>query len=299
MYNTNYVVKYHDIEAELVHNLYRKAQKKCEEEAAAIIAKAQATILQKEKEIKELMEKQQVKDEPAPKKKGGRKKKEDASAEVTVAPLTVTPLTVTPLTTEPKKKGRKKKVTEEVVNEVPVINEVTKNEVPVINEVTKNEVPVINEVTKNEVPVILPDTKKEENDNDDEEFEYSMDDVHLICEKLYRDELLSVFGVDTINDENMDKGIKRVIEKMVDNENFRQLLEDIKKELVDFSSFTGTETEMENIRRNSDYIIFITLFSQHVFYITHKCICQLFTNDNIDHELMIRLKEKTLHLFKK
>ena len=279
MYNTNYVVKYHDIEAELVHNLYRKAQKIREEEANAIIAKAQATILQKEKEIKELMEKQQVKDEPAPKKKG-RKKKEDA---VTVTPLTVAPLTVAPLTTETKKtRGRKKKVTEEVVNEV-----------------TKNEVPVINEVTKNEVPVIMPDTKKEEDNDDDEEFEYSMDDVHLICEKLYRDELLSVFGVDTINDENMDKGIKRVIEKMVDNENFRQLLEDIKKELVDFSSFTGTATEMENIRRNSDYIIFITLFSQHVFYITHKCICQLFTNDNIDPELMIRLKEKTLHLFKK
>ena len=279
MYNTNYVVKYHDIEAELVHNLYRKAQKKREEEANAIIAKAQATILQKEKEIKELMEKQQVKDEPAPKKKG-RKKKEDA---VTVTPLTVAPLIVAPLTTETKKtRGRKKKVTEEVVNEV-----------------TKNEVPVINEVTKNEVPVIMPDKKKEEDNDDDEEFEYSMDDVHLICEKLYRDELLSVFGVDTINDENMDKGIKRVIEKMVDNENFRQLLEDIKKELVDFSSFTGTATEMENIRRNSDYIIFITLFSQHVFYITHKCICQLFTNDNIDPELMIRLKEKTLHLFKK
>jgi hypothetical protein len=271
MYNTNFVVKYHDIESELVHNLYRKAQKKREEETAAIIAKAQAAILQKEKEIKELLELQKAKDEPLPKKKG-RKKKDVENVVAT---------TETPVIIEPKKKGRKKKVTEVTVNEEPVIN------APLVNEKVKE---VTNNV--NEEP-----TSNEE--EDDEDIEYSMDDVHIICEKLYRDELLSVFGVDSINDENMDKGIKRVIEKMVDNENFRQLLEDIKKDLVDFSTFTGTPTEMENIRRNSDYIIFITLFSQHVFYITHKCICQLFTNDNIDPELMIRLKEKTLHLFKK
>ena len=273
MYNTNFVVKYHDIEAELVHNLYRKAQKKREEETAAIIAKAQAAILQKEKEIKELLELQKAKDEPVPKKKGRKKKDVENVVATEVLDTTVT---------EPKKKGRKKKVTEvTVINKEPVINE------PLVKEVTNS---VINEVTAN---------VNEEDKEDDEDIEYSMDDVHIICEKLYRDELLSVFGVDSINDENMDKGIKRVIEKMVDNENFRQLLEDIKKDLVDFSSFTGTPTEMENIRRNSDYIIFITLFSQHVFYITHKCICQLFTNDNIDPELMIRLKEKTLHLFKK
>jgi uncharacterized membrane-anchored protein YjiN (DUF445 family) len=123
--------------------------------------------------------------------------------------------------------------------------------------------------------------------------------VHLICEKLFRDELLSVFGVETINDPNMDAGIKRVIEKMIDNKNFKQLLDDIKHELIDFSNFSGTPTQMENIRRNSEYLIFITLFSQHVFYITHKCICQLFTLDDVDPNLMDRLKDKTISLFKK
>jgi hypothetical protein len=56
---------------------------------------------------------------------------------------------------------------------------------------------------------------------------------------------------------------------------------------------------MENIRRNSEYLIFITLFSQHVFYITHKCICQLFTVGDVDPNLMDRLKDKTISLFKK
>ena len=101
MYNTNFVVKYHDIEAELVHNLYRKAQKKREEETAAIIAKAQAAILQKEKEIKELLELQKAKDEPVPKKKG--RKKKDVENVVATEVLTTT------VTTEPKKKGTQEK----------------------------------------------------------------------------------------------------------------------------------------------------------------------------------------------
>ena len=86
---------------------------------------------------------------------------------------------------------------------------------------------------------------------------------------------------------------------MIENPKSQKLLEDIKENLVDFSNFTGTSTEIENIRRNADYIIFITLFSQHIFYITHRCVCQLFTVDDIDDELVNLLKEKMINLFKK
>jgi hypothetical protein len=171
---------------------------------------------------------------------------------------------------EPKKRGRKKAVKEEPIKE---------------------------EVTKEEPIKETPVTNEEEDDNED--IEYTMDDVHLICEKLYRDELLSVFEVETINDGNMDAGIKKVIEKMIENPKTKKMLEDIKHDLVDFSSFTGTPTEMENIRRNADYIIFITLFSQHIFYITHICVCQLFTSNDIDDELVNLLKERMINLFKK
>jgi hypothetical protein len=140
---------------------------------------------------------------------------------------------------------------------------------------------------------------EDEDETEDLDLEYTIEDVHLICEKLYRDELLSVFEVDTINDPNMDTGIKRVIERMIDNANFKQLLEDIKHEIIDTSKFTGTPTEIQNLERNSEYLIFITLFSQHVFYITHKCICQLFTVNEIDSELINQLKNKTISLFKK
>jgi hypothetical protein len=258
MYNTNFVVKYHDIERELVYNLRQKAIKKQEEETAALIAKATATIAQREKEIKELIEKQEAN---ALTKKGGKKKaiKEEVKQ-------------------EPKKRGRKKAIKEEVI---------TKEEV-VIKEEPKDET-IKEEVTNKEEP----------KEDDDEDIEYTMDDVHLICEKLYRDELLSVFEVETINDGNMDAGIKKVIEKMIENPKTKKMLEEIKHDLVDFSSFTGTPTEMENIRRNADYIIFITLFSQHIFYITHICVCQLFTTNDIDDELVNFLKERMINLFKK
>lgn len=269
MYKTDFVVKYHDIENELILNLHRKMMRQhelediAEKEAAA--AKVAADLLEKEKQLKALEEAAAA---TAPVKKKGGKKKAVKEETVTQEPAE-----------GPKKRGRKKAVKVEpspVVEPIPVVEPT-----PTVEEQKKEK------------------QDDEDDDDDCEDLEYTMDDVHLICEKLFRDELLSVFGVETINDPNMDAGIKRVIEKMIDNKNFKQLLEDIKHELIDFSSFSGTPTEMENIRRNSEYLIFITLFSQHVFYITHKCICQLFTVGDVDPNLMDRLKDKTISLFRK
>jgi hypothetical protein len=283
MYKTNFVVKYHDIENELILNLHRKMMKQhelediAEKEAAA--AKVAAAILEKENQIKalELLAQEQAK--PV-KKKGGKKKAE---------PVTVEASTV--VVEEPKKRGRKKavKVVEPVKVEEPV-----KVVEPVIEPVK-----VIQVVEEPKKDVKSADDDDDDDDDDCEDIEYTMDDVHLICEKLYRDELLSVFEVETINDPNMDAGIKRVIKKMIDNTKFKQFLDEVKNELIDFTSVSGTPTEIDNVRRNAEYVIFITLFSQHVFYITHKCICQLFTVDDVDPNLLDRLKDKTISLFKK
>jgi hypothetical protein len=275
MYKTDFVVKYHDIENELILNLHRKMMRQhelediAEKEAAA--AKVAADLLEKEKQLKALEEAAAA---ATPVKKKGGKKKAVKEETVTQEPVEA-----------PKKRGRKKAVK---VETLPLS---TVESLPVVEPLPTIEEP------KNEEP--KKEKQYDEDDDDCEDLEYTMDDVHLICEKLFRDELLSVFGVETINDPNMDAGIKRVIEKMIDNKNFKQLLDDIKHELIDFSSFSGTPTEMENIRRNSEYLIFITLFSQHVFYITHKCICQLFTVGDVDPNLMDRLKDKTISLFKK
>jgi len=257
MYKTDFVVRYHDIECELVNNLYKMAQQKKEREMAIILANAKAAIIQKEKQIKE-MEQKNI-DETTTKKKGGRKK---ASTQEITQPLE-SEETV-------KKRGRKK-----VIKEEPKKEEEIKEDSKCI------------------------EIKKEKEGSDEEEIEYTMEDVQLICDKLYRDELLSVFGVDSLEDPNIDTGIKAVIEQMIDNKNFKQLLEEIKYEIIDYNNFSGTPIEIENIKRNSEYLIFITLFSQSVFYLTHKCICQLFTVSEIDPQLINRLKEKMISLFKK
>jgi hypothetical protein len=274
MYKTNFVVKYHDIEDELILNLHRKMMKQhelediAEKEAAA--AKVAAAMLEKEKQIKalELLAQEQTKiveEQSTPvKKKGGKKKDVTTSVE---ASATVE---------APKKRGRKKAVKAE--EPAPV---------------------VIKEPEPVSVVIKEPENDEDDDDDDCENIEYTMDDVHLICEKLYRDELLSVFEVETINDPNMDAGIKRVIKKMIDNTKFKQFLDEVKNELIDFTSISGTPTEIDNVRCNAEYVIFITLFSQHVFYITHKCICQLFTVDDVDPNLLDRLKDKTISLFKK
>jgi hypothetical protein len=137
-----------------------------------------------------------------------------------------------------------------------------------------------------------------EDDDDDEDYEYTLDDVYTICEKLYRDELLSVFNVQSISDENIDAGIKAAIEQMIDNASFRKLLDDIKVNLIDFDNFVGTPEELENMKRNSEYLIFISLFSQKLFYLTHICLCQLFTVGEISPDLLSKVKEKTISLFK-
>ena len=261
MYNTDFVVKYRDIEHELVNNLHRMQQKKLETAAAALLEKERQEI------AAALLEKEVVK----PKK--GRGKKETAVAAAVI--------------TEPKKRGRKKKVVEPVAVE------------PVAVEPVAVEPVAVEPVAVAVEPVVAKNEHDDDDDDEDLDIEYTMEDVRIICEKLYRDELLSVFEVETINDPNMDTGIKRVIEKMIDNVKFKQLLEEIKHEIIDVSKFTGTPAEIANMVRNSEYLIFITLFSQHVFYITHICICQLFTVNEIDPELITHLKNRTISLFKR
>jgi hypothetical protein len=298
MYKTDFVVKYHDIENELILNLHRKMMRQHELEDIAEKEAAAATILEKEKEkqIKalELLALKQAEEQAKPvKKKGGKKKVEPILKEepVTTVAVSVEPVAVSvavaPVTATvvvEKKKGRKKavKVIEPAIELIPVI------------EVAKV-VEVVEEKPKKEAN----DADDDDDDDDCEDIEYSMDDVHLICEKLYRDELLSVFEVETINDPNMDAGIKRVINKMIDNTTFKQFLDEVKNELIDFTSISGNPTEIDNVRNNAEYVIFITLFSQHVFFITHKCICQLFTVDDVDPNLLDRLKDKTIGLFKR
>jgi hypothetical protein len=157
-----------------------------------------------------------------------------------------------------------------------------------------NENVVVNSVVGSEEEDQETDAVEEE--EDEEDYKYTRKDVTYICEKLYRDELLSVFGAETIDDPKMDEGIKAIFEALIKNEEFQTFLTEMNGLLSDPSK-AKTETELANLKRNTDYLLFITLFSQQSFYLTHKCLCQMLTLGHVEPDMMDQLKQRTLKIF--
>ena len=108
--------------------------------------------------------------------------------------------------------------------------------------------------------------------------------------------MLSAFGAESIDDPAMDTGIKTIFEALINNEEFKQFLSEMNALLLDPST-AKTETELANLKRNTDYLIFITLFSQQSFYLTHKCLCQMLTLGHVEADMMEQLKQRSLKIF--
>ena len=140
------------------------------------------------------------------------------------------------------------------------------------------------------------DEQEQFEEEEEEEYKYNRKDITYICEKLYRDELLSVFDAESIDDPKMDEGIKAIFEALIKNEEFQTFLQEMNGLLSDPST-AKTETELANLKRNTDYLIFITLFSQQTFYLTHKCLCEMLTLGHVTPEMMDQLKKRTLKIF--
>ena len=138
--------------------------------------------------------------------------------------------------------------------------------------------------------------EEEEEEEGQEDYKYTRKDITYICEKLYRDELLEVFGAETIDDPKMDEGIKAIFEALIKNEEFKTFLVEMNG-LISDPNTAKTETELANLKRNTDYLIFITLFSQKMFYLTHRCLCQMLTLGHVEADMMELLKQRTLKLF--
>lgn len=137
---------------------------------------------------------------------------------------------------------------------------------------------------------------EEDEEQGQEDYKYTRKDITYICEKLYRDELLEVFGAETIDDPKMDEGIKAIFEALIKNEEFKTFLVEMNG-LISDPNTAKTETELANLKRNTDYLIFITLFSQKMFYLTHRCLCQMLTLGHVEADMMDLLKQRTLKLF--
>jgi superoxide dismutase len=105
-----------------------------------------------------------------------------------------------------------------------------------------------------------------------------------------------VFDADSLEDPKMDSGIKMVFEHLIKHDEFIKFLEELSPKVMDKSK-VKTEQEQFNFKRNTDYLIFITMFSHQLFYLTHQCICKMLVNKHVGDELIGDLKGKLLQIF--
>ena len=117
--------------------------------------------------------------------------------------------------------------------------------------------------------------------NENQEYEYTSEDVCAICNKLYRDEIMSVFYADNMLDDKIDNGMKYVLQKMLENNDFRLMFAEIKTRLN-----MGEEHE-----KYLDTVVLLSLFTEDVFYLFHKCICQQLTLGTIEFDLLVQLNK--------
>jgi hypothetical protein len=136
----------------------------------------------------------------------------------------------------------------------------------------------------------------EDDDDDLSDYDYTREDIMYICEKLYRDELISVFDAESLEDPKMDAGIKMVFERLIKHDEFSKFLVELSPYVVD-NSKAKTEQEFFIYKRNSDYLLFITMFSQQLFYLTHQCICKMLVEGHVGDELLNELKSKLITIF--
>jgi hypothetical protein len=139
-------------------------------------------------------------------------------------------------------------------------------------------------------------TEEEYEENSDEEYEYKKEDVIDICHKLYIDEFISVFGADDILDDKIDLGMKYVFEQMCLNIEFNKIIEEMTQ--ISLKTFMPNCELDEQKISDLKQLITLTLFSQNIFYITHKCICQQFETGTIDDDLLVQLKSHSLEHLK-
>jgi len=124
-----------------------------------------------------------------------------------------------------------------------------------------------------------------DDNSDEEDYKYTKADILNICGKLYRDELISVFDAESIEDPKLEKGMYLLFEKLQNYEIFNHFLQDVGKNFMD-KTRVKTEEELFHFKQNSDYFIFITMFSQQMFYMTHQFICKLLVDGVVSNELI-------------
>ena len=264
MYNTDFHVKYHDIEAALLVNFQKMMEKK--------IAIASGTYVEvpKVKKVKKVLKyveqcatcvncatcsKNRSNTSKHNKDKGNAtineaflcKEITAAAASIIDAPIIVEPIVITGKEKKEKKEKKETKKAKKIREDAEALAKAAAEvQAQAEAEAAKNK---LLEAEKKLLEAKAEDEYySDSDDSDDEDLEYTLEDVQIICDKLYRDELLSVFNVSSTEDERMDAGLKASIERLIDNKDFRDFMDDVKIQLIDFENFVGNPAEMEKMK---------------------------------------------------
>ncbi len=127
--------------------------------------------------------------------------------------------------------------------------------------------------------------EKLKNKSVEETEEYSNEDILDVCNKLYRDELLSVFGIEDTSNDIIEQCVKHVYDIMIVNQKFKDIINEMAK------NYTNEEVSFEQ-QDSINQFMFMNLFSQPLFHITHQCICQQIDLGIIDDQLLRKVEEK-------
>ena len=120
------------------------------------------------------------------------------------------------------------------------------------------------------------ENKIEKGENEDL---YDLEDVYSICEELYRHDFFTVFNVDNIQDNTIEKSIRELWGKMKQNNDFLEIVGVYKEKLQSF------------LPEIVEYDCFIGMFNYELFHIVHRCICQMYTINKIEETLLHELRE--------
>lgn len=128
------------------------------------------------------------------------------------------------------------------------------------------------------------------------DYKFTRNDVKVICDKLYRDELLKAFNVDSIF--KIAPRMRGTIKKMIKNKKIHSTLYETKLILLDVGTEEYRDEETGELAA-PDELIFYTLFNSQLFYMTHKCICEMLTTGTVKAELLSDLKSNMVQILRK
>lgn len=138
-------------------------------------------------------------------------------------------------------------------------------------------------------------TEKKKNENNDE---YSLEDILDVCNKLYMDEYASVFYAEDILDDKIDIGMRKVLELMKENESFVSFLNEIYGELFGYDKELYDNNNNKQNNEDNQYYVFLSLFNYETFYLIHKIVCSQLNTSIINNDMLIDLKQiivKSIH----